>query len=462
MAKYEDRIWRTGEDQRDPYQRDRDRILYSSAFRRLSGVTQVVSPSEGHIFHNRLTHSLEVAQIARRLAERLRRGFPSASRSLGNVNADVAEAAALAHDLGHPPFGHVAEKELDRLVRSLGCLEDGYEGNAQSFRIVTKLCVRKNWLEFEKKSTSKSGKIWKPVVEAKRGDYGLNLTRATLNAVLKYPWCWGPDGKPLRKWGVYDTEKEHLDWARELGPAAGQQCVEAAVMDWADDIAYSIHDTEDFYRAGLIPLDRLSLYEDERDAFLEAVFKRWKMERREVSDGKRKSLEDAFHQFGRVLPITEPYRGTPQQRMTLRAFTASKIGELITATKLRSNPAEPLEIPPQLKNQVEIVKQLVWQYVILNPSLATQQRGYVKIIRELFETYLDAANRGPSNWTIIPARYRQVLEDWREEAGADMPKARLVRNIADAVSSLSDNEAIAAYKRLAGISSGSVVDLLPS
>lgn len=462
MAKYDDRIWRTGKDQRDPYQRDRDRILYSSAFRRLAGVTQVVSPSEGHIFHNRLTHSLEVAQIARRLAERLRRGFSSASRSLGGVNADVAEAAALAHDLGHPPFGHVAEKELDRLVRTVGCLDDGYEGNAQSFRIVTKLCVRKNWPEFEKKNKPGTGKAKKPRIEAKRGDYGLNLTRATLNAVLKYPWCWGPDGKPQRKWGVYDTEVDVFEWAREMGPEEGNQCIEAAVMDWADDIAYSIHDTEDFYRAGLIPLDRLSLYEDERNSFLEAVFKRWKMERRILSDETRKSLEDAFHEFGRELPITEPYRGTPQQRMTLRAFTASKIGELITETTLRARPSEPLDIPPRLKNQVEIVKQLVWQYVILNPSLATQQRGYVCIIQKLFETYLDAANRGPSNWTIIPARYRQVLEDWREEAGADMPKARLVRNIADAVSGLSDSEAISAYKRLTGISSGSIVDLLPS
>lgn len=454
MCNYEDRIWETGEDQRDPFQRDRDRILYSIPFRRLGGVTQVVSPSEGHSFHNRLTHSLEVAQIARRLAENLKDRFPDESESLGGIDADVAEAAALAHDLGHPPFGHVAEKELDRLVRVEGHLTDGYEGNAQSFRAVTKLCIRQDWSRF-------ATNVPNPNLASKRGDYGLNLTRATLDAVLKYPWLWGPEGKPSKKWGAFDTEKDELVWARKLADEK-QQSIEAAIMDWADDIAYSIHDTEDFYRAGLIPLDRLARYEDQRSAFLERVFRRFELERRPKTEEEKKQLSEAFHRFGEEIVVDEPYKGTPAQRMNLRAFTAKKIGEFIQNTELCDDLEKPLVVPPEIKNQVEIVKQLVWEYVILNPSLATQQHGYLVVIRKIFTTYLDASNRGPDSWNIIPARYREVLFDWLADYGSDMPKARMVRNVADAVASLTDGEALATYKRLTGIAPGSIVDLLPS
>lgn len=130
-------------DQRAAAQRDRDRILYTAAFQRLAGVTQVVGPLEGHVFHNRLTHTLEVAQIARRLAEKLAKENRALAEELGGLDPDVVEAAALAHDLGHPPFGHVAEKELDALARSHGAAE-GFEGNAQSFRIVTRLAAHRD------------------------------------------------------------------------------------------------------------------------------------------------------------------------------------------------------------------------------------------------------------------------------------------------------------------------------
>jgi predicted deoxyguanosinetriphosphate triphosphohydrolase len=147
---------------RDPWQRDRDRILYSDALQRLANVTQVASPGEGIVFHNRLTHTHEVAQIARRLAEKLRTEQPQLAARC-DLNPDVVEAAALAHDLGHPPFGHIAEEELDRLASANGAPE-GFEGNAQSFRIIVR-------------------------TEPHRIGYrGLDLTRATLNAVLKYPW----------------------------------------------------------------------------------------------------------------------------------------------------------------------------------------------------------------------------------------------------------------------------------
>jgi len=449
---YAERIWKSREDQRSPYQKDRDRILYSSAFRRLAGVTQVVSPGEGHIFHSRLSHTLEVAQIARRLAERLLVDFPSESAALDNINADVTESAALAHDLGHPPFGHVAEKELDRLVRDKGCLPDGFEGNAQSFRAVTKLCVRQDWSEDDANTT----------IEPKRGDYGINLTRGTLNAILKYPWLWAPEDKKSRKWGVYDTEREEFEWVRKGELREDCQTIEAAIMDWADDIAYSLHDTEDFYRAGLIPFDRLVLYETERKSFLRKVFKRFADDRRPKSQAQIDRLSDAFHAFCSESPANEPYTGTPRQRWALRSFSANKIGQFITATRLTRDPENPLAIPQNLKDQVEIVKQLVWQFVIVNPELATLQLGYVTIIRGLFDIFMDAANRGPDGWKIFPARFRFVLEDWRDVYGGDLPKTRTVRNVVDTIANFSDSEAIAMFKRLTGISSGSLRDLLPS
>ena len=231
-------------DQRTESQRDRDRVLYASAFRRLGGVSQVASASERLVFHNRLTHTLEVAQIARRLAENVLRDQPDEAEALGGVDPDVVEAAALAHDLGHPPFGHVAEKRLDKLVRE-SSNSDGFEGNPQSFRIVTKLSLRNQ--DF----------------------HGLNLTRATLNAILKYPWLRGTDGAPREdKWGAYSSESSEFQWARELGPK-DTKSLEAELMDWADDIAYSVHDLDDFYRAGLIPLDRILTDSDEQDSFLE-------------------------------------------------------------------------------------------------------------------------------------------------------------------------------------------------
>src|SRR6478609_9031210 len=120
-------------DYRAPSQRDRDRVLYSSSFRRLAEVTQVVAANSGYVFHNRLTHSLQVAQVGRRIAEKLNLLQPETKEF---VDPDVVEAACLAHDLGHPPFGHIAEQKLNELA---GADIDGFEGNAQSFRIVTRL-----------------------------------------------------------------------------------------------------------------------------------------------------------------------------------------------------------------------------------------------------------------------------------------------------------------------------------
>jgi len=426
---------------RTPFQRDRDAILYSTAFRRLAGVTQVVSPVEGQIYHNRLTHTLEVAQIARRLAEKLASEQHDLAEQYA-LNADVVETAALAHDLGHPPFGHVAEKELNELVLA-GGVADGYEGNAQSFRITTKLSVRN------------------------REHSGLNLTRASLNAILKYPRFQQVNeaGKQTKKkWGVYQSESEDFDFAREDGPDGDQQSLEAQIMDWADDIAYSIHDTEDFYRAGLLPLGILAVSHDAREEFLESVFLRWMHKGIDVGYAPE-DLAGAFRDVCSSITFHGHYEATRDRRADLRTFTSDYIGLLVNATTLNSEPDELgnlLQIDDAYRMSVIMLKELTWHFVIKNPSLIGMQRGQREALRTLFAIFAEAthSNDSQSDWRVLPVANRSELEFLHSQYGNEIPNDLRVRVAADAVAGMTDQQAILMYHRLIGVSSGSVLDAI--
>jgi dGTPase len=412
-------------DQRQPGQRDRDRILYTSAFRRLAGVTQVVAPTEGLIFHNRLTHTLEVGQIGRRLAEKLITEQPQLLDVVGGIDPDVVEAAALAHDLGHPPFGHVVEEELNYLVTQNGVL-DGFEGNAQSFRIVTKLACRHEGFE------------------------GLNLTRATLNAILKYPWVRSPGKK---KWGAYHTEGKEFSWARELLPHDEHKSAEAEIMDWADDVAYSVHDVEDFYRAGLIPLDRLIIDQEERQRFHEKATAHLRDTPIYQQHG-HDQLQKTFDKLVTLFPINEPYNGALRQRSLLRSWTAGLVGRYINALRV-SDPAANLgkrvEISPNEEIEVTMLKQLTWHYVIDNPALDTQQYGQRRVVRDLYNIYLDASTG--SGRQIFPKSYQERL------TFSTSPQ-ETIRVIADLLASMTEQQLLNMHKRLTGISLGSVLDAI--
>ncbi len=428
------------EGQRTAFERDRDALFYTTAFRRLAGVTQVVSPTEGQVYHNRLTHTIEVAQIAQRLAERLH-GSQGELAKEHAIDVSVVEAAALAHDLGHPPFGHVAEKELNVLVKQT--VIDGYEGNAQSFRIITKLAVRTD-------------------------QPGLNLTRACLDATLKYPRFQEEtgDGSQLeKKWGAYQSERDDFEFARGLHePEDRGQSAEAQLMDWADDIAYSVHDTEDFYRAGLVPLGQLSIDKSFALKFLEDVFARW--EQKGIrTPYEQDELAREFLKVCGTMPFAGPYEPTREQRAQLRAFTSDFIGRYVMNTRLREEPNEDgalLEVDDEHRMQVEMLKELTWQFVIKGPSLISMQHGQRKVIQTLFEIFAEAvtSNDPHGKWAVLPARDRAEMESLRQEYGEAIPDSDRIRVAADAVAGMTDQQAVLMYQRLTGISCGSVLDAI--
>ena len=294
----------TSSESRTPFQRDRDRILYSSEFRRLSGVTQVVSAIEGDVLHNRLTHSLKVAQVGRRVAERLTQSSQSEYVYAGLP--DVVETAGLAHDLGHPPFGHDGEEIIDAETRNqLGEGQEGFEGNAQSFRIVTRLAVRSQ----------------------ERVAPGLNLTWASTNGILKYPWLWKDKGAQ-KKWGSYASEREYFEWAR-TDTKDRTPSIEAQLMDWADDVTYATHDMEDFYRAGLIPLEQLTRKGNEVDKCVESVH------------CQSSKLKDQSHLDDSLIAVLAPfalldtrYDGGRNHRVLLRCGISALIASFTKAVSI--------------------------------------------------------------------------------------------------------------------------------
>jgi dGTPase len=409
-------------DDRTPFQKDRDRILYAPAFRRLGGVTQVASPSEGQVFHNRLSHSLEVAQIARRLCETLLINQTGKAFSIGLDwdSPDIVEAAALAHDLGHPPFGHLAEKMLARLAseRLAGV---SFEGNAQSFRILT---------------------VLSPL---KPGQNGLDLTQATLNATLKYPWLFGRGPRP-DKWGAYLSERPTFLFAR-AGDASNRKSAEAMIMDIADDIAYSTHDVVDFYRAGLIPLEGLAdqLAEEVRDLQTNS---------RKVSPAEVDRHHTQLEDLANILEISR-FTGRTEDISFLSLFTSTLITRFFGAVAITASGT--IEMDEAQRVEVAFLQNLVWRYVINNPRLATQQEGQRRIIRDLFEIYSVAIAQRRT--TILPPQFSSWFES-TSGAPLRLGPEKSTRLAIDIIASFTDQQAWSVHRRLTGASMGSFADIL--
>lgn len=413
----------SADDQRSPYGRDRDRILYTSAFHRLAGVTQIVRAGEADVFHTRQQHTIKVGQVGRRLAEWCLEDQPDQAEQLG-VHPEVVEAACLAHDLGHPPFGHVGEKVLNRLVEDADD-PDGYEGNAQSFRILTKLSLRYDQCN------------------------GLDLTRAVLAASLKYPWTRDRQHEhKTSKWSVYRTEQEDFDFAREFHNHE-MKTAEAELMDWADDVSYSAHDLEDFHRCGAIPWRRIFSKEGQ-DELVERTHRAWfaaPLPAEALIRSGLRNLTDLFQLFPAI--INERYIGSRPQRLQLRTLTSSLIKRYIQSVKLViGDPTEPaVSIDEGHSVEVRVLKQITKDYIISSPPLAAQQHGQKKILGDLFQAFHEESKQGPPSFLPTRLQYLWVLRD-------ESPP----RFVADCLASLTESEAVRLHGRLFGSDSGSVLD----
>jgi dGTPase len=385
---------------RTPFQRDRARILHSAGFRRLADKTQVHTAGTDDFLRTRLTHSLEVAQISRELGSAL------------GCDPDVADVAGLAHDLGHPPFGHNGEDALHEVAGPCG----GFEGNAQTLRVVSRLEAK--------------------ILDANGDSVGLNLTRASLDAMCKYPW---PAQEGRRKFGVYEDDRAVFDWLRGGAPE-DVKCLEAQVMDWSDDVAYSVHDVEDGLHGGYISFAKLMDDKEEQAAVCEAAVGRY-------SDESIAALEEALKELLRdpVMESLHDYDGSFGAQVALKNFTSNMVGRFAKAAAaatrdrfgegpLRRYDAD-LVVPDAERTQCALLKGIAWRYVMgprTDEAWYTRQR---EILQELVAVLCDRGSE---------AMDPMFAQAWNR-AGDDAAKLRVA---IDQVASLTDASAEAWHRRL--------------
>jgi dGTPase len=381
---------------RSEFMRDRARVIHSASLRRLAAKTQIAVPWENDFARTRLSHSLECAQIGRELGE-----------SLG-ADPDLLETACLSHDLGHPPFGHNGEEALADVAKDHG----GFEGNAQSFRLLTRIEAK--------------------TIDADGNSVGLNLTRASLDAATKYPWA---REKNSRKFGVYDDDVEIFNWVREGAPD-GARCIEAQIMDWSDDCAYSVHDLEDAIFIGQI---KTTDFENDFDTLYQVMT---------VGYGSDATKDEAAAALTRLKALScwpHYYDGSHSSLARLKDSTSQLIGRFVLAAEVEtrkvhgqgelSRYSANLEIPKEQKHEVDFLKAVAAHYLI---HAASSQDRYAKqqvVIKELVEML----------YTSAPREFDSTfLKAW-ESAGDENARMRVV---IDQISNLTDPGAYALHARL--------------
>lgn len=414
-------------DLRSPFEHDIDRVIYAPTFRALTGKTQVVSVSERGGFHNRLTHSLKVAQLGRRIAER----FNAQAAFEVNPNPAIVEAACLIHDIGHPPFGHAGEQSLHtehrRIADEIGGPSSGFQGNAQNLRIVSRVEQR-----------------------AGSGD-GLQLTRAVMDAATKYPWTQGQQGitshDSTRYWGVYEEEAEVLAWLMDGRPAwavnPDLRPVEEQIMDWADDVTYAAHDLEDFYKAGMIPL--ASLFGEVRHTEVLDRYQNYL-----VKNLKLDLHQDDIENLSNLLrPI--PYSDDAKCRRHAARTTSAIISDLTSRISLSlvedgdgraTGYGARLKVPEEDQRVSQLLKALIWCFVIDDPRLASQQVGYARVVADLLRWTFEEHQR------LLPPAFKDLLNEGQP----------VLRVCTDFVASLEESRALSLHRRLAGLDAGLVQD----
>lgn len=390
---------------RSDFARDRGRLLHSSALRRLAAKTQVLSPTAGLDFaRNRLTHSLEVAQVGRELAVSL------------SLDPDVVDTACLAHDLGHPPFGHNGERALNSWSEDIG----GFEGNAQTLRLLTRI---------EPKVFGADGR-----------SYGLNLTRASLDASCKYPWPSAqgvPDPGGRSKFGFYDDDTSAFQWLRAGAPDR-QRCIEAQVMDLSDDIAYSVHDFEDAIVSGYLDVPALGARVN-HDELVDSMF--------EWIGGEltHDELIAAFDRLDNLDAWIDTWTGSRIDHARLKNLTSQLIGRFAHEAVHATRAAYPsgslirfgadVVVPRNTQAEIAVLKGIVAANVMSTNSRQPIYQQQRDILSELADVLLWT---GPTN---LEAGFRA---DW-EAATTD---AQMKRAVVDQVASLTDQSAMAWHERL--------------
>lgn len=399
---------------RSPFERDRARVLHSAALRRLGAKTQVVDPDTDDFVRTRLTHSLEVAQIGRELG-----------RMLG-CDPDVVDTACLSHDLGHPPFGHNGETALDRLAADAG----GFEGNAQTLRLLTRLEPK--------------------VIRHDGGSAGLNLTRASLDASCKYPWTRDnaparTDGKPNRKFGVYTDDLPVFEWLRagatEAGAAPTQKCLEAQVMDLADDISYSVHDVEDAVFGGHVQLDDLKKPDARQQVFDKTRL--WYLPG--VDDTTLDKALTRLETLNRWVPYMT---GTRSSMAAFKALTSKLIGRFAASAMLATRDVygdEPLTryqaqlvVPEETEHEIAVLKGIATAFVMEPRDAGHKNENQQEILEFLVHALMDN-----------PDYLDPVFAADLRELGRNDDAARL-RLVIDQVACLTDRSALALFKRITG------------
>lgn len=438
---------------RSDARRDFDRIFYTSYFNRLAGVSQVLSPHhEVGTFHNRLTHSLKVAQVARSIAERLLDEHPDAK---DEIDPDVAAAAGLAHDLGHPAFGHVGEEVLSE--KSIDWGIQPFEGNPQSFRVVTRLAVKA-------KSSHERG--------------GLQLCPRTLRAIIKYPWRYSaePEHGFVRKFGAYDVDEAAFRYAYEGGApgigsiekypgyaaSAGERSVEAQIMDLADDISYAIHDCQDFLRFGVIAIEDIT---SPRSSLKTEVIEQLTKDlagqvdlSKTITDRVDLAIEELRGLFE---VVADGRRGSTGPVRGFSVYDEKLFDGLVSALlarycgSVRYDPSGPpdrrITINPEYLVEIAVLKRLTWFHVINTPEVQIAQLGQRAVVEVLCDSILSMTKerlaRSPSN-LALPTGVHRALElaatpKWEQDEV-------IARAVVDYVGSLTDRQASQLFEMVTG------------
>ncbi|CAN3980533.1 deoxyguanosinetriphosphate triphosphohydrolase [Kitasatospora purpeofusca] len=400
---------------RTAFQRDRARVLHSAALRRLAGTTQVVAPMRSDFPRTRLTHSLECAQVGRELGAAL------------GCDPDLVETACLAHDIGHPPFGHTGEEALDQAAETCG----GFEGNAQSLRILTRL---------EPKRFAPQDGMPARLAPWPGRSVGLNLSRAALDAATKYPWPHGahPTDPASPKYGVYADDLPVFRWLR-AGAPAGAKCFEATVMDWSDDVAYSTHDVEDGLQAGHIDPVALRAPSERSELF--------KVAERYAGDAEPEELAEALDRLLDKDWWPESYDGTARARAGLKDLTSQLIGRFCLAaeqaTRARYGPGPltrygaELVVPREVRLECAVLKAVAVRYVMQRDEQAQLRARQRIVIAELAEVL---TRRAPE---VLDPVFAAMYEEAEDDRGA-------LRTVIDQIATLTDASALALHARLTG------------